>query len=227
MKLENNSKDLPLVGLFGGAYDPIHNGHLMIAQDLITKLNLDKFFFIPTGISVTEKKLTPSNHRLNMINLALKNKKLKVSTYELEKSINQEKSFTIDTLKYFFKKNDVLNFFIMGSDNFLNINKWRNWKELLLFSHIILIDREISKLSLIEDNQIKELYDHHIEKDFQKLKLKRNGYIYKHHMNFINITSSEIRKRVKFNEDVSGILPVEIEIYIKENNLYKMSGHEM
>ncbi len=62
MKLENNSKDLPLIGLFGGAYDPIHNGHLMIAQDLITKLDLDKFFFIPTGISVTKK-----NSRLQII----------------------------------------------------------------------------------------------------------------------------------------------------------------
>lgn len=227
MKLENNLKDLPLIGLFGGAYDPIHNGHLMIAQDLITKLGLDKFFFIPTGISVTKKKLTPSNHRLNMINLVLNNKKLKVSKYELEKSINQEKSFTIDTLKYFFKKNNAINFFIMGSDNFLNINTWKNWKELLNYSHIILIDREISKLSLIEDNQIKELYDRHIEEDFHKLRLKRNGYIYKHRINFINITSSEIRERVKFNEDVSDILPFEIETYIKDNNLYKTSGHKM
>ena len=75
MKLENNSKKTPLIGLFGGAYDPIHNGHLMIANDLIKKLGLDEFIFIPTGISVTEKNLTPAKHRLQMINLALTNKK--------------------------------------------------------------------------------------------------------------------------------------------------------
>ncbi|MCH9770988.1 MAG: nicotinate (nicotinamide) nucleotide adenylyltransferase, partial [Betaproteobacteria bacterium] len=178
MKLENNSKKTPLIGLFGGAYDPIHNGHLMIANDLIKKLGLDEFIFIPTGISVTEKNLTPAKHRLQMINLALTNKKMKVSTFEVEESLDSKKSFTFDTLKYFFKKSNAINFFIMGSDNFLQINTWKNWKKLLNYSHIILIDRKISKLSLIKHSEIKELYKQNVEKDFYKLKLKRHGYIY-------------------------------------------------
>ena len=78
----------------------------MIANDLIKKLGLDEFIFIPTGISVTEKNLTPAKHRLQMINLALTNKKMKVSTFEVEESLDSKKSFTFDTLKYFFKKNN-------------------------------------------------------------------------------------------------------------------------
>ena len=59
----------------------------------------------------------------------------------------------------------------MGSDNFLQINTWKNWKKLLNYSHIILIDRKISKLSLIKHSEIKELYKQNVEKDFYKLKL--------------------------------------------------------
>ena len=122
MKLDHNLKSMPLVGLFGGAYDPIHNGHLMIADSLTNKLKLDQLIFIPTGISVTDKNLTSADHRLNMIKLALTNSKLNVSTYEIDKSLNAEKSFTFSTLEHFFKKNNAINFFIMGSDNFLKIN---------------------------------------------------------------------------------------------------------
>ena len=177
MKLENNSKKTPLIGLFGGAYDPIHNGHLMIANDLIKKLGLDEFIFIPTGISVTEKNLTPAKHRLQMINLALTNKKMKVSTFEVEESLGSKKSFTFDTLKYFFKKSNAINFFIMGSDNFLKINTWKNWEKLLNYAHIILVDRQISSLSFINDSEIKEFLEQHEEENFSNLKLKRNGYI--------------------------------------------------
>ena len=156
MKLDHNLKSMPLVGLFGGAYDPIHNGHLMIADSLINKLKLDQFFFIPTGISVTDKNLTSVDHRLNMIRLALTNSKLNVSTYETDNSLNAKKSYTIDTLKYFFKKNKAINFFIMGSDNFLKINTWKNWEKLLNYAHIILVDRQISSLSFINDSEIRE-----------------------------------------------------------------------
>ncbi|MDB2679502.1 nicotinate (nicotinamide) nucleotide adenylyltransferase [Methylophilaceae bacterium] len=227
MKLENNSKKTPLIGLFGGAYDPIHNGHLMIANDLIKKLGLDEFIFIPTGISVTEKNLTPAKHRLQMINLALTNKKMKVSTFEVEESLDSKKSFTFDTLKYFFKKNNAINFFIMGSDNFLQINTWKNWKKLLNYSHIILIDRKISKLSLIKHSEIKELYKQNVEKDFYKLKLKRHGYIYRHCMDYIDIASSEVRKKIRLSKDTNKILPEEIRAYITDNNLYKLTGHEI
>ena len=190
MKLDHNLKSMPLVGLFGGAYDPIHNGHLMIADSLINKLKLDQFFFIPTGISVTDKNLTSVDHRLNMIRLALTNSKLNVSTYETDNSLNAKKSYTIDTLKYFFENNNAINFFIMGSDNFLKINTWKNWEKLLNYAHIILVDRQISSLSFINDSEIREFLEQHEEENFNHLKLKRNGYILKHQIDYIDIASS-------------------------------------
>ena len=224
MKLDHNSKSMPLVGLFGGAYDPIHNGHLTIAHSLINKLKLDHFYFIPTGIAVTDKNLTSADHRLNMIKLALTNSKLNVSTYETDNSLGARKSYTIDTLKYFFKKNNAINFFIMGSDNFLKINTWKNWEKLLKYAHIILIDRQISSLSFISDSEIKEFLEQHQEENFANLTLKRNGYIYKHQIDYIDIAYSEIRERIHQGKEVNNIMPEKVKRYIATNNLYKSLG---
>ena len=224
MKLDHNLKSMPLVGLFGGAYDPIHNGHLMIADSFINKLKLDQFFFIPTGISVTDKNLTSVDHRLNMIRLALTNSKLNVSTYETDNSLNAKKSYTIDTLKYFFENNNAINFFIMGSDNFLKINTWKNWEKLLNYAHIILVDRQISSLSFINDSEIKEFLEQHEEENFSNLTLKRNGYIYKHQIDYIDIASSEIRERIYQGKEVNNVMPEKIKRYIAANNLYKSLG---
>ena len=224
MKLDHNSKSMPLVGLFGGAYDPIHNGHLTIAHSLINKLKLDHFFFIPTGIAVTDKNLTSADHRLNMIKLALTNSKLNISTYETDKSLGARKSYTIDTLKYFFKKNNAINFFIMGSDNFLKINTWKNWEKLLNYAHIILVDRQISSLSFINDSEIREFLEQNEEENFSNLKLKRNGYIYKHQIDYIDIASSEIRERIHQGKEVNNVMPEKVKRYIAANNLYKSLG---
>jgi len=224
VKLDHNLKSMPLVGLFGGAYDPIHNGHLMIADSLINKLKLDQFFFIPTGISVTDKNLTSVDHRLNMIRLALTNSKLNVSTYETDNSLNAKKSYTIDTLKYFFKKNKAINFFIMGSDNFLKINTWKNWEKLLNYAHIILVDRQISSLSFINDSEIKQFLEQHEEKNFSNLKLKRNGDIYIHKLDYIDVASSEIREKIHQGKEVINVMPEKIKRYIAANNLYKSFG---
>jgi len=224
VKLDHNLKSIPLVGLFGGAYDPIHNGHLTIANSLINKLKLDQFFFIPTGISVTDKNLTSADHRLNMIRLAITNSKLNVSTYEIDNSLNSEKSYTIDTLKYYFKKNNAINFFIMGSDNFLKINTWKNWEKLLNYAHIILVDRQISSLSFIYDSKIKKFLKQHEEDNFSNLTLKRNGYIYKHQIDYIDIASSEIRERIHQGKELSNVMPEKVKRYIAANNLYKSFG---
>ncbi len=224
MKLDHNLKSMPLVGMFGGAYDPIHNGHLMIADSLTNKLKLDQLFFIPTGISATDKNLTSADHRLNMIKLALTNSKINVSTYEIDNSLNAKKSFTFDTVKHFFEKNNAINFFIMGSDNFLKINTWKDWDKLLKYAHIILVDRQVSNLSSIKDYEIKKFYDRHLEENFNNLKLKRSGYIYKHQIDYIDIASSEIRERLHQDKEVSDVIPEKIKKYIATNNLYKSLG---
>ena len=112
----------------------------------------------------------------------------------------------------------------MGSDNFLKINTWKNWEKLLNYVHIILVDRQISSLSSIKDNEVKKFYEQHLEENFNNLKLKRNGYIYKHQIDYIDIASSEIRERIYQGKKVSNVMPEKIKRYIAANNLYKSFG---
>ena len=139
-------------------------------------------------------------------------------------ALTRKNHILLSTLKYFFEKNNAINFFIMGSDNFLKINTWKNWEKLLNYAHIILVDRKISSLSFINDSEIKEFLEQHEEENFSNLKLKRNGYIYKHQIDYIDIASSEIRERIYQGKKVSNVMPEKIKRYIAANNLYKSIG---
>ena len=135
------------IGLFGGAFDPIHKAHIEIAENVHKLLNLNKIIFIPTGISPFNKNLTEYNHRLAMLNLVCLNKNFEVSDIEIVKSISSsEKSYTIDTLKYLFDKNNATYFFILGSDALAQISDWYKWKDIIKYSHLIFVERQGSLL---------------------------------------------------------------------------------
>ena len=83
--------DNELIGLFGGAFDPIHNAHISIAEKCVEEIGLQKIIFIPTGSSANNKKLTNYKHRLEMINLICNNPNFQVSDFEIREYINKKK----------------------------------------------------------------------------------------------------------------------------------------
>ena len=87
--------DDKLIGLLGGAFDPIHNAHISIAEECIKKIGLKKIIFIPTGSSAN-KKLTNYNHRLEMVSLVCNNPNFQVSDFEIKKYLNSVEYITID-----------------------------------------------------------------------------------------------------------------------------------
>ncbi|WP_027334899.1 nicotinate-nucleotide adenylyltransferase [Mycoplasmopsis felifaucium] len=114
------------IGLFGGSFNPVHNGHIKIAEYAYKTLELDKIFFIPTASSPfkKDKVVASAEHRVNMLNLALEkfNGNAEVSMFEIKRG---GVSYTYETIRYFKQKypNDEL-FFIMGSDLVSKFNKW-------------------------------------------------------------------------------------------------------
>lgn len=113
------------IGIFGGAFNPIHKGHIKIAKEAIKQLDLDKLFFVPCYKGPFKKNVTleKTKDRINMINLVLE-EKMELSIFEVER---QGVSYTIDTVRYFQQKypNDQL-FLIIGSDNILKLSKWKD-----------------------------------------------------------------------------------------------------
>lgn len=130
------------IAFYGGSFDPIHNGHLAIAEELTDIFELDGFVFIPAFHAPHKIRLEPTSayHRFAMLCLATDSlEQVKVSTIELD---SPEKPYTIETLT---KLKDALPdsqiFFVMGADSWMEITTWREWEQVLTTVNIIVVTR--------------------------------------------------------------------------------------
>lgn len=128
------------IGIFGGSFDPIHKGHIEIAQFMFDELSLDKLIFVPAYQNPfkTKQKQVDPIHRLNMIKLVLR-PNMEVSDFEINR---KGISYTIDTVKYFSQKyaNDRL-YVIIGSDNLPKLSKWKDIDEIRKLAEIAIYPR--------------------------------------------------------------------------------------
>lgn len=128
------------LGFFGGCFNPLTNAHLNLIKDIINSEKLDKVYFVPMGDMYIKKDLISIEHRLNMLNLVFQNEeKMEI----LNISNNKKKTNAIDTFKIIDEKfYDCERYFIMGSDNYKNIDKWEKSEDLLKNYNYIILDRE-------------------------------------------------------------------------------------
>ena len=209
------------IGLFGGAFDPVHKAHIEIAENIHKFLNLNKIIFIPTGISPFNKNLTDYNHRIAMLNLVCLNKNFEVSDIEIIKSItSNEKSYTVDTLKYLFENNNDTYFFILGSDTLSHLSDWYKWKDIIKYSHLIFVERKGSLLKDCLSEEINNFVNKYKVSDIGDLKQKKSGLIYEVKMNFIDISSTAIVNKNINSSDITNLVPEVVEKYIKKHKLY-------
>ena len=196
------------IGVIGGTFDPIHNGHLIAAEYARTSLNLDKLIFIPSGIHPFKdnKSISHPSKRLDMISLAIdSNKYFEMSSIEIDR---KGTTYTIDTimeLREEYKEDEI--YFIIGSDILFEIDKWKSFEELIHLCKFILLYRPGKEEDRI-DKKIKELY---LSYSIQLEKVKSP---------IIEISSTEIRARVKKEQSIKYLVPEFVEEYILEHNLY-------
>ena len=131
------------IGILGGTFDPIHNGHIYLAKKACARLRLDKIIFIPSYLPPHKKglKITPARHRYNMLRLAIAGvKKFKLSDMEIKR---RGRSYSVETLrrlkKRYGKKADL--YFITGSDSIIELHKWKNLKEILKLCKFVIVKR--------------------------------------------------------------------------------------
>ncbi|MEK6826941.1 MAG: nicotinate (nicotinamide) nucleotide adenylyltransferase [Nanoarchaeota archaeon] len=184
------------IALFGGSFNPIHNGHINIADELINQKIVDEVWFIPCGNHAFNKELSDGETRINLINLAIENNpKFKIIDLEL---MSKEKSYTSETikiLKNFFPSHKF--YFIIGADNLENLGKWHNIEYLEKNIEFILINRP--GFGLLKNSKIKIKY---------RLDLKHKT------------SSSLIRENLKKGISIKKLLPEKVEHYIKQERLY-------
>lgn len=197
------------IGLMGGTFDPIHYGHLVLAEQVRTRFNLDMIYFIPVGIPPhkQQKKISSSKNRYFMTLLGtITNPYFEVSKIEIE---DDNTSYTVNTIKKFKKiiDNNSELYFITGADAIYELETWRNVKELLGLCNFIAASRPgIDKSKLKEKIKI--------------LNEKYNGRIIETSVPALAISSTDIRERIKKRESIKYIVPESVEHYIYKNNLY-------
>lgn len=191
--------------VFQGTFNPIHNAHLRAAQFIIDTLHYDKILFIP-AFKPPHKNCDEnfSIHRLNMVKLAVSdNPNFLLSDIEFEL---KGKSYTYLTLRELYNRFEIEGKikFIIGTDAFRHIESWYETDKLKNVVDFIVFIRENN-------------FD---KNDFEYLRNK--GYNFEFMpMEFNDISSTEIRSKLKQNEPLRGLVPLKVEEYIQENELYK------
>lgn len=195
------------IAIFGGTFDPIHFGHLLVAEQVYNNYPIEEIFFMPAGNPPHKKtkKVTDSIHRLKMVDLAIKdNEHFCLSDYELVKDGD---SYTAETCRYFYKEGIAKRvYFIIGADSLLDIFNWREPDYLLKNAYFIVANRPGSN--------IKSFYD---------------DYKYKPYLKNINImdtievdySSTRIKQWVKEGKSIRYQTTDSVLEYIENNLLYR------
>lgn len=191
------------IGVFGGSFNPPHKMHLNIGLELVNKQYVDKVIYVPTGSKYKYKNnLLPDKNRLEMLEILTKTQEyLDVNDYELK----DEVVYTCETLAYFkelYPTDEI--YFICGADNLSYIDKWKNGEEILNNYKIIVMKRN--------GEDIEELLKKFV--DYQ------NNIIVAD-VEQQDISSTDIREKLKNKENVLDVLDKYVYEYIRKNKLYE------
>ena len=210
-----------LVGILGGTFNPIHLGHLRMAQELADALNLSEVRFIPAANPPHKNMPTVSaKHRAAMVQLAIAgNPIFTLDTCELER---MGVSYTIDTLISLREElgADAALCLIMGSDAFVHLNTWARWHELLIYCHIILVQRPNTSQQPKLPNELAMLLQDHYTEDLEDLFNKTAGYIHMQAITPLDISSTKIREALKKGTSTNYLIPESVITYIVTHKLY-------
>lgn len=207
MKTENTS--IKKMGIMGGTFNPVHNGHLLLAETAREALGLDGVLFMPSGNSYMKDAslILDGEIRADMVRLAVKgNPYFFFSDLELKR---KGPTYTCDTLASLKAAGpQVSYYFILGEDNLLTLKYWKNPAFILQNCVIAGAVRESSGMDRIEENA--ELLRKEYQADIRILPAKR-----------IDISSTEIRDRIKKGQSVRYMLPESVIEYIARKGIYK------
>lgn len=205
-----NFKDCKSIAIMGGTFDPIHYGHLVTAEAVRHRFQVDKVVFIPTGRPAhkTDKEVTHNEHRYLMAVLAtMRNENFEVSRLEIDRP---GITYTIDTIEQLKKmcRPDVRLYFITGADAIHQIMTWKEPERLLSLCDFVAVTRPGYK-----KNQMFE--------EIGELREKFESRIHYMEVPALAISSSDIRTRAQRGMPIQYLLPQEVEDYIHKFGLYR------
>ena len=188
------------VGLFGGSFNPPHLGHLIVAEEVLSALELDRILFIPAHIPPHKESDIPSKERYEMTGIAISgNPRFQLSDVEMKRG---GISYTADTLR---ELRDVFRevefYLIMGADEFAEIENWREPEAVLSLATVVVMRRPGCDVGGVGQ--------------------KYSGRFLRVDVPLIEISSSDIRRKVKEGRSITYLVPLGVEEYIRQKGLYR------
>jgi len=202
------------VGIMGGTFDPIHSGHLVIANEVLNIYNLDEIIFIPAGNPPHKKEIgaSPLDRYIMAAMATLSNDKFNVSDIEIK---NPQKSYTLNTITELTKIYINTEFyFITGADSIIGLPNWHESKKLLKLCKFIAVSRPGISKEIVQAN-------------IEKIRENFNGNIELLQAPMLQISSTDIRNRIKNGKSAKYLLPEPVEQYIIKNSLYLENKNEL
>lgn len=216
--------ELSLVGIYGGTFDPIHFGHLRVAEELVDNIAFDRFYFVPSGEPrLRDTPAASKNHRVKMVKLAIEDNPAFI--LDEREIIREGVSTTIESLREYHAEFDdhTAICIILGADAFLKLHHWHCWKEIFHLCHLVIVDRPGSTL-------VKRQLD--LPKAIQQecasrwtacsgnLASQSSGMIHVAQTTLLDISATHIRTMVAEGKSIRYLLPQPVYDFIKTNHLY-------
>lgn len=196
------------IGIMGGTFNPIHMGHLLLAEHAREELQLDEILFMPSGVSYMKKQdsILPADKRLHMVELAVgDNPFFSVSDMEIQKKGN---TYTWETLEQLKESNPLCDYtFLMGADSLFHIESWKYPERIFAACRVAVSVRESMNLP-------------DCRKKANELQRKYGADIVILQTDRIDISSTDIRIRRKRNRSIRYLVPEPVRQWIEEQGLY-------
>lgn len=219
----------PVVGVLGGTFDPVHLGHLAMAETALRLLDLERVLLMPSATPPhkSRPRLTPARHRAAMLRLAVEGRQgLEVCTMELDSG---GVCYTVDSLRRLRRgPPPVCPVFVLGMDSLLDIGTWRDHEDLLWEFDLAVMDRPGAALVEVRDRLLPRVADSLVEIGrhgpddppglFQH---GAGGRVFHLPMAEVPVSSTEVRQRAARREDLDGLVPPAVDRYIRSNDLYR------
>ena len=198
------------IGILGGTFDPIHNGHLMLAEKAYEQFGLDEIWFLPNGNPPHKDSAFIESavcHRTAMVGLAISGcSQFRLEPYEVER---KEISYSYETMEYFASRyRQDFFYFIIGADSLFAIETWKHPERLFSACTILATFRD-------EIDTSEEMYQ---QIDYLEQRYRAHIELFKAPL--MKVSSHELRDRLRNGESIAGYVPEEVEEYIAKEGLY-------
>jgi nicotinate-nucleotide adenylyltransferase len=213
------------LGILGGTFDPVHLGHLRLAEEVGEAFDLEKVYLIPAASPPHKggKTITAFRHRFEMARLAVEGSSLLVA-FDLE-GRRKGLSFSIETLKEFHRlyPSDLELFFIVGTDAFLEVETWKDYRHLFDYAHFVVIHRPRTPAGCTEAHlgSLGIVFKKEAEGRFRGPSGNQVFFI---ETTLMDISSTQIREKAGEGKSIRYLVPERVRCYILVNGLYRTHG---